>query len=273
MITIKCSGTEWRLLFGGVVLFTCFSLTSFAQVQTTKSETRGPATRSVTVERGEIVYISGSTVVIRMEDGTLKEFDNVPESTTFMVDGNPVNINTAKVGMKLEKQIVTTTTPRVVTTVETVTGKVWRVSAPNSVFLTLENGQSQQFKVPKGQKFMVDGQETDVWHLRKGMKVTAQRITEVPETVVAREVKMTGSAPPPPAPPQPDVPILIAVITPVPQPVETAVAGPAPAPPAKLPETASNVPLIGLLGMLLCAPWLVSKAIRKIGSRRMNWQS
>ena len=203
-----------------------------------------------------------------MDDGTLKEFDNVPESTTFMVDGNPVNINTAKVGMKLEKQIVTTTTPKVVTTVETVTGRVWRVSAPNSVFLTLENGQSQQFKIPKGQKFMVDGQEKDVWHLRKGMKVTAQRITEAPETVVAQEIKMTGSAPPPPAPPQQDVPILIAVITPAPQPVETAVAEPSPAPPAKLPETASNVPLIGLLGMLFCAPWLVSMAIRTIGSRR-----
>jgi hypothetical protein len=42
-----------------------------------------------------------------------------------------------------------------------VTGKVWRVSPPNSVILTLEDGTNQSFNIPKGQKFNVDGQETD----------------------------------------------------------------------------------------------------------------
>jgi hypothetical protein len=116
----------------------------------------GTPTHEVTVARGEIVDVSGNTVVVKMEDGTLKEFDNVPESTTFMVDGKPVTIKDAKVGMKLEKQTVTTTTPKVVTTVETVKGKVWHVTPPSSVILTLENGENQQSKIPKGQKFMVD---------------------------------------------------------------------------------------------------------------------
>jgi RNase P/RNase MRP subunit p29 len=265
MITIKCSGTGWQRFFGGGVLCICLALPSFAQVQTTRNVTHGPALKRVSVERGEIVYISGNTVVLRMEDGTLKEFDNVPDSTTFVVNGKPININTARVGMKLEKQTVTTTTPRVITTVETVTGRVWNVSPPNSVILRLENGENQQFKIPKGQKFMIEGRETDAWGLRKGMKVSAQRVTEVPETVVAQEIKRTGSAPPPPAPPQSDIPILIAVVAPPARPAETSPAEPSV---ASLPKTASNVPLIGVLGVLFCALGLLSLGIRKIRLRR-----
>jgi LPXTG-motif cell wall-anchored protein len=52
---------------------------------------------------------------------------------------------------------------------------------------------------------------------------------------------LTGSMPPPPPPPPPaDQPILVAVVVPVPAPS---------AAPAELPKTASNLPLIGLLGL------------------------
>jgi hypothetical protein len=230
-------------------------------VQTSKTEAHGEPSKEVTVERGEIVYVNGNSVVIKMEDGTLREFDNVPESITFMVDGKPVNINNAKVGMKLEKQTVRTTTPKVVTTVETVTGKVFHVAPPSSVILTLENGQNQQFKIPKGQKFVVNGQQTDAWGLKKGMKVAAQKVTEVPETVMAQEVSRTGSAPPPPPPPKQDVPILIVMAAPAPA-VETAEAAP-----TALPKTASDLPLIGLLGALFCAFALMIMAFRTAATR------
>jgi len=256
------SQTFLRNLLSGVVLSIAVSLPLAAQVQTSTTVTHGtPKTKSVTVERGEIVAISGNSVVIKMEDGTLKEFDNVPESTTFMVDGQPVNIKTAQVGMKLEKQTVTTTTPKVVTTVETVTGKVWHVSPPNSVILTLENGQNQEFKIPQGQKFMVDGKETDAWGLKKGMNVTATRVTEVPEAVLAVQVQRTGSAPPAPAAPQPGQPILVAAAVPT-----AAPAAGEPAPTA-LPKTASYMPLIGVLGALFCALSLLVMAVRTISSR------
>jgi hypothetical protein len=248
-----------------------FILPSSAQVQTTKTETHDEAVKQVKIERGEIIYINGNSVVIKMEDGTLRHFDNVPDSVSFMVDGKPVNIHNAKVGMKVEKQTVTTTTPRVVTTVETVTGKVWLVNPPSMVILTLENGENQQFKIPKGQKFMIDGRETDAWGLKKGMRVSAQRVTEVPETVVAQEVKRTGTAPPPPPPPKQDVPILVVVARPVPvPPVQVAAAEPAkPTEPApkKLPKTASDLPLIGLLGALFCGLSLTTMTIRVIFSR------
>ena len=252
----------WRGVARGGVLLMAFSLPLAAQVQTTTTVTHGAPTKQVSVERGEIVAISGNSVVIKMEDGTLKEFDNVPESTTFMVNGQPVNIKTAQVGMKLERQTVTTTTPKVVTTVDTVKGKVWHVSPPNSVILTLENGQNQQFKIPQGQKFMVDGKETDAWGLKKGMNVSATRVTEVPETVVTQQIKRTGTAPPPPPAPPAGVPILVVVAVPVAAPAEAA----EPAPTA-LPKTAGYVPLIGLLGALFCAVSLMAMAIRTIASR------
>lgn len=272
MISTSLSRTILHGLLGGGAFCVAFSLTSAAQVQTSKTELHGEATREVTVERGEIVYLNGNSVVVKLEDGTLREFDNVPESTTFMVDGKPVNIRSAKVGMKLEKQTVRTTRPKVVKTVETVTGKVWHVSPPSSVILTLENGENQKFAIPNGQKFTVDGKETDAFGLRKGMNVTAQRITEVPETVIAQEVKMTGSTPPKPSAPTPGVPILIVVGQPAP-PVEAAEAAPQKPPtpgeptPKKLPTTASDLPLIALLGALFCGLSLMVMTIRCFASR------
>jgi RNase P/RNase MRP subunit p29 len=264
MISTRLSRTILRGLLGGGALCIAFSSSLVAQVQTSKTESHGEATKEVTVQRGEIVYINGNSVVLKMEDGMLREFDNVPESVTFIVDGQQVSIKNAKVGMKLEKQTVRTTRPKVVTTVETVTGKVWHVSPPTTVILTLENGQNQQFKIPKDQKFMVDGRETDAWGLKKGMKVAAQRITEVPETVIAEEVKRTGSAPPPPQTPTPGVPILIVQAQPAPPApsVETAEAAP-----KKLPTTASDLPLIGMLGTLFCGLSLMAMTIRTIASR------
>jgi len=264
MISTRLSRTIWRGLLGGGALCIAFSLPSAAQVQTSKTESHGAGTKEVKVERGTITYINGNSVVVKMDDGTLRHFDNVPDSVTFMVDGQPVNIRNAKVGMKLEKQTVVTTTPKVITTVETVTGKVWQVNPPSTVILTLENGENQQFKIPKGQKFMIDGKETDAWGLKKGMKVSAQRVTEVPETVVAQEIKRTGSAPPPPPAPDPAVPILV-VAAPA-APVQTAAAEPEKAP-TKLPKTASDLPLIALLGTLFCGLSLMAMTIRVISSR------
>jgi hypothetical protein len=264
MISTRFSRTILRGLLGGGALCLAFSLPSVAQVQSSTAVEHGPAAKDVTVQRGEIVYISGNSVVLKMDDGSLRQFDNVPESLTFMVDGQPVNINNAKVGMKLEKQTVRTTTPKTVTTVETVTGKVWHVNPPNTVILTLENGENQQFKIPKGQKFTIDGRQTDAWGLKKGLNVSAQRVVEVPSTVVAEQVSRTGSAPPPPAPPKQDVPILIVMAAPTPAPAAEPAAEAAP---AALPKTASNVPLIGLLGALFCSFALIARAIRMTTTR------
>jgi len=247
------------LLVGGAVCLVSIWPVA-AQVQTSKTVAHGASTHEVQIERGEVVYVSGNDVVIKTEDGELRHFNNVPDSVTVLVDGKQLNVHQIKPGMKVEKQTITTTTPKVVTTVETVTGKVWAVSPPNWVILTLENGQNQKFKIPSGQKFTVNGRDTDAFALRKGMVVSAQRVTEVPETVVTQQVKRTGKMPPPPPAPKEDVPILIATAPPAPAPE----AAPAEQAPAKLPKTASQLPLVGLLGALLCAASLVSMLTRKL---------
>ncbi|MGB8322043.1 MAG: hypothetical protein WCE52_03685 [Candidatus Acidiferrum sp.] len=236
---------------------------ALAQVETTKSVSpEGAPTKDVKVERGTIVYVNGNSVVVKAEDGSLRHFDNVPDSVTVTVDGKQLNVHQLQPGMKVERQTITTTTPKMIKTVKTVQGTVWQVSPPSSVILTMDNGKNQRFTIPQGQKFDINGQQTDAFGLRKGMKISAQKVVEQPETVVSQQVTRTGSMPAPPPTPaiQPDVPILI-VFVPVetPAPVETAAAEPTP---TKLPKTASNLPLLGLLGLLSISLAMGLKLVR-----------
>jgi LPXTG-motif cell wall-anchored protein len=191
-----------------------------------------------------------------MEDGSLRHFDNVPDSARVTVDGKQLGVHDLQVGMKVEKTITTTTTPETITTVQSVTGKVWQVNPPLSVILTMDDGKNQQFKIPKGQKFNVNGQSLDAWGLQKGMIVSATKVVEVPQTVVTQQAKLTGQMPPPPPAPPADVPIL--VVEEVAVPVQVAQAAP-----AALPKTGSQLPLIGLLGLLSLASSLGLRAARK----------
>jgi RNase P/RNase MRP subunit p29 len=216
-----------------------------AQVKTQTEVLHHRATQVVNVERGEVVLVEGNDLIVKMGDGEIRHFPNVPDGITVKVDGKDLTIHDLKPGMKLERTTVTSTTPRMITTVQTVTGKVWHINPPNTVILTLEDGTNQSFKIPKGQKFTVDGQQVDAWGVKKGMRISATKIVETPETVVSQEVRRTGSLPPPPPAPPADAPILIAEAAPVP--AELAAAEPAP---VSLPKTGSFLPLIGLLGLL-----------------------
>jgi LPXTG-motif cell wall-anchored protein len=247
-----------RLLAAGG---TCLALVvgMSAQVQTEATTTTGQPTHQVTVDRGEVVLVDGNHLVVKMEDGSIRDIANVPESARATMNGRELGIHDLKPGMKLEHTITTTTTPRTITTVQSVTGKVWHVTPPNSVILTLEDGTNQSFQIPKGQQFNIDGKMVDAWGLKKGMKVSATKVVEVPETVVAQQRKLTGSMPPPPPPP-PDVPILIVLVThvaPAPAQAQAEVA------PAKLPKTGSQLPLIGLLGLALTGASFAMRFLRK----------
>jgi LPXTG-motif cell wall-anchored protein len=235
-------------LLGAGIVCVAFASAMLSQ-EASKTETKqGPGSSQVQVERGEVVYVSGNDLVVRMESGEVRHV-TVPDSARATVDGKQLSVHDLKPGMKLQRTITTTTTPRTVTTVRTVSGKVWQVSAPNSVILTLADGTNKQYKIPKGQKFMIDGQEKTAFDLRKGMNVSATVVTAVPETVVAQQRKVTGSAPPPPPTPPAEGALLIE--TPAPAPVAAAPAPSAPEPPpASLPKTGSVMPLIGLLGLL-----------------------
>jgi hypothetical protein len=257
----RTAGVVGRLVV--LALFLAIAITARAQVQTTTSTApTGAPTTTVKVERGTVVAVSGNNLIVKADDGSIRDFNNVPDTTTVTVDGKQLNVHQLTPGMTIERQTVTTASPRMVTTVKTVTGKVWHVTPPNSVILTLEDGKNQSFKIPKGQKFTINGQEMDAFGLRKGMTVTAQQVTEEPEVVYAREVKRTGSAPPPPPAPQANVPILV-VFVPIAAPAPAADAPAEPAP-AALPKTASDLPLLGLLGAFFVALGLGLKSVRAI---------
>jgi LPXTG-motif cell wall-anchored protein len=255
--TGKIIGCCASLVFGVMLAFT---VAVAAQVQTTTDTKHGTPTKEVTVLRGEVERVSGNNVWVKMEDGQIRHFANIPDSARVTVDGKELGVRDLQPGMKLERTTITTTTPRTVTTVQKVTGKVFHVSPPKNVILTMENGQNQQFTVPDGQKFTIDGHETDVWKLKKGMRVTATKVTEVPETVIDRERRLTGSLPPPPPPVPADTPILIASVVAAPSPAPAAAT---PAAPAELPKTGSPLPLIGLLGLLLTGSSVGFRLIRR----------
>ena len=178
--------------------FLCITLAFTANAQVKKETTveqQGLATQTVKVETGEVMYVAGNDLVVKTDEGELRHFPNVPDDKTVTVAGKELTVHDLKPGMKLQRTTITTTTPQMITTVKTVTGKVWHVNPPNSVILTLEDGTNQSFNIPKGQKFSVDGQETDTWGLKEGMRISATAVTETPETVVSQEVVRTGTMP------------------------------------------------------------------------------
>jgi len=242
----------------------CLALTLSlsAQVQTQTTTAAGKPTVVTKVERGEVVTVSGNDLVVKMADGTIRHFPNVPESARVTVNGKQIGVHDLKPGMKLQRTITTTSTPMTITTVQTVKGKVWEIVPPLSIILTLEDGKNQRFKIPEGQKFNVDGEMLDAFAVRKGMILTATKIVEEPIVEVTQDKTVTGTAAP--TPPPPDVPILVADGSE--EAVPTAEAAPAAAP-AAAPEAASGWPtwLTWVLVLLVLAAiiyWYVNRKNR-----------
>jgi hypothetical protein len=242
-----------------------FAAAMTAQVQKETTTTQGQSTVDTTVERGEVVYVSGNDLVVKMDDGTVRNFPNVPDSARVTVDGQQLSVHDLKPGMKLQRTITTTTTPQTVKTVKTVTGRVWQVRPPNSVTLTLADGTKEDFQIPEGQRFMVEGRETDAFGLKQGMEISATKVITEPMNVVSQTRTTTGEMPPPPPTTAAfQGPVLIIVET---VPAQAAQAAPPPAQPQpqpeaqpqpqaqaqppKLPQTASGLPLMALIGTIV----------------------
>ncbi|HZI57668.1 MAG TPA: hypothetical protein VFF39_12885 [Verrucomicrobiae bacterium] len=234
---------------------------AMAAQETSESKTAsGQPEVQVKVERGEVFFVEGNDLIVKMDDGMLQHF-TVPDDKKITVDGRELSVHDLKPGMKLERTVTTTTTPQVVTTVKTVQGKVLMVNPPKTVTLQLEDGTAKVYNVPKDQKFTIEGQEKTVFDLKKGMVVSANVITETPTTVAEQTRKVTGEMPPPPPPPPAEA-VLLVEQAPAP-PVETAKAEPPPEPaPKKLPQTASPLPFITLLGTLMMAAGFGARIIR-----------
>jgi RNase P/RNase MRP subunit p29 len=234
-----------------------FAIGVSAQVQTQTTESTGQATHQVQVERGTVIMVDGNDLFVRMEDGSLRHIPNVPDSARATVDGREVGIHDLKPGMKLQHTVTTTSTPKTITTVQTVTGKVWHVQPPSRVILTLADGTNQSFTIPKGQQFNIDGKMVDAWGLKKGMNVSATKVVESPVNVVEQQKKLNGEMPPPDPPPA-DTPVLVVLVLHPPAPAAEA---PVEQAATTLPKTGSQLPLVGLLGLFFVG---LSLGIRKL---------
>jgi hypothetical protein len=255
---MRTSRTTLTTICTTVALTALLAATAAAQMpQTTTEQTKGAATVTTEKMSGEVVLVEGTTVVVKMANGELRTFSNVPESRRATIDGKEVGVRDLKPGTKLSATITKTETPITVRTTTVGTGRVAFVSG-STVILTLPNGENKQYKVKPDYKFNINGKPASVFELRQGMTVSAEKIVEEPKVEIAMDTKVVGQAPAPkaaaPAPAPAPAPVAAAP-APAPAPAPAA----APAAPAKLPKTASPVPLAGLLGGLFLA---VSGALR-----------
>jgi LPXTG-motif cell wall-anchored protein len=193
----------------------------------------------------EVVHKSGTVlakydgkVVVKMDDGSVKEFTPAP-GKTVMVDGVATTYETLKVGTVLAADFVKTTTTTPVKTTEVKNGTVIKVVGKTLVVRDAKGYRS--IEVPSGFKFLVDGKEIGLEGLRPNMKLTATIVHTSEKTLTESEIANVGGvAPAAPAPaPAP-------AVAPAPAPAPA----PEPAPAPKLPKTGSPLPLAALGGAL-----------------------
>jgi LPXTG-motif cell wall-anchored protein len=221
----------------------------WAQDITMATTQKGPSTYETAVRSGTVVYVSGNELLVKLSDGEVEDFVVSP-TQTFTVDGKQVTIRDLKPGTHLTQTITTRTTPSVITTVRTIDGKVWHVNPPTYVILTLPDGTNKEYRVPKDQIFMVNGQKDTVFQLKKGMMVSATVVKEEPVTEVSEHKAVRGVTPKPQAQ-VPDTVDTLLVETPQQpaQPTQTTQTAAAEPAPTALPKTGSEWPLVGLLGL------------------------
>jgi hypothetical protein len=260
------------------LLFT-FAAAAQQMPRTTKEDVINHATVKTEQLHGTVVFVEGNKLAVRMAGGGLRNFD-VPESRRFVVDGKELTVQELKPGTTLTAIVKTTTTSITERTTTIGTGKVWFVSG-NTVIVTLPNNENRSYKVTESYRFNVEGKPASVHELRKGMTISAQKIVEEPRTEMASNVVVTGHAPPPPEPvkmattptaPEPQRPAPTPTRASSPAPTPTRAASRAPAPvveraeaslPAHLPKTASEIPLIGLIGLMLTGASFGLRLLRK----------
>jgi hypothetical protein len=247
------------------VALTLVAAGAFAQDTTTASVRKGEPSYEAAVKNAEIVYVEGNDMVLKLESGRI-EHVVVPSDEKFNINGREVTVRELKSGTRLTQTITTTTTPHYVTTVRNLKGKVWHVNAPGSVIVTLPDHTNVLYRVPAHAKFIINGRPMTVFDLKKGMKIDATIVTEEPKSVVEFSKANVGQAPAPQLPPLLGV-LLIQKVEPPAQEVASNVAADHA---DTLPETASNLPFVGLLGLMSIGSALSLATTRKLALARFR---
>jgi len=194
----KMTTTIRKVLIGISIALTALAflsaITAAQQMpQTTKETIKGAP--KITTEKltGTVLQVEGNTLVVRMSTGEVKNF-NVPESRKFIIDGKELSVHDLKVGTKLRATVTTATTPITERTTTVGSGTVWFVTG-NNVIITLPNGENRNYKVEDHFRFNIGGEKATVHDLRKGMKISAEKIVEEPKSELKTDTAVTGEAP------------------------------------------------------------------------------
>jgi RNase P/RNase MRP subunit p29 len=244
-----------------------FSGRAIAQQKTVEQKQTGPAQITVDTRNTTVAYIEGNHLVVRLADGSLEAI-RIPAGERFNIDGEKLALNELKPGMTLTEETYSTARPVVVKTVEIADGTVWHAAGKRLIIRT-KDGNLADYQVPEWATVTINGEEMPLHQMRRGQQITATIITEEPMTVVEREARSHGHHP------MTEPKKSATEMKPLPKeapvtamPEVTKAAPPTELQPAvgkeeKLPETASQLPLIGLLGLLAVAMSLGVRAFRK----------
>ena len=231
---------QWRNAALLVVCLAAPAAAASAQQSTTTSETK----------HFQVISVEGNKVVAKLPEGA-REI-TVPEDFRFTVDGREVSVHELQPGMKGTAKITTITTVTPVTVTEVRNGEVMQASG-SSIIVKSANGIKMFNEgdiAKRNVTILKDGKPASIADFHTGDRLTATIVTEKPPKVMTqRQVQavLTGATPTATTGAAPASPAAAA----------SAAATPAPhtgaAPAKKLPKTASQVPLVGLLGALSLA--------------------
>jgi len=230
--------------FRVAVWLASFVLAPFALAQTSgSSATESTAVKSQNIS-GVVETVAGNKVVLRQADG-LHEY-NVPDGFKFQLAGREAGVSEIKPGMTVDAVVTDRITTRQVTTTTIQSGTVAQV-APGGIVVKDQNNEfkSYNFKDAAGNDiyFIRDGKEVSLRNVKVGDRLSGTFVSTLPAQQVSQRTAVArATEPPPPAAP----------------PVAMAAAEP----PAKMPKTASPLPLIGLLALGCAGIALALRAVR-----------
>ena len=257
----------YLMLFASLLLASAglvFTGSSYAQQKTVEEKQTGPTELTVNAKDTTVAYVEGNHLVVRLADGSLEAM-RIPMGERFDIDGESLTLSELKPGMVLTQEVITTSRPMVVKTVEVADGTVWFASG-SKLIIRLKDGKTADYTIPEWAKLTVNGEEGVPLHqLRQGQQITATFITEEPMTRAELEVRSHGhygTAEREPGIEQPES-------AKAQKPEVTRAAEPATevepvAETKELPQTASPMPLIGLTGLMALGFSLGLRAFRKI---------
>jgi LPXTG-motif cell wall-anchored protein len=118
-----------------------------------------------------VVYVSGNDLLIKATDGRLLNY-TVPAGYQFAIASGKVALKDLKAGAVLTGPVATGSEPLIIGHVVTVKAKVYVARPPDTVTLILSDG-SQDFVVPAGTMFTVNGAAVPLTGLKRNDEVEA----------------------------------------------------------------------------------------------------